>query len=151
MEMWKCHTSEKQFPLPNEDSQVFWEGCRRGRLLIQQCDTCHTFRFPPSPLCPACLSTGTTWQSDPGNGIVETFCVYHVALASPAWETELPYTVVVVRLQYSGVSMLSNLRCGDPAVARIGLPVRLVFEPVSERLSLPKFVPASEGLVKCRM
>jgi uncharacterized OB-fold protein len=149
MEMWKCHTHEKQLPIPNEDSLVFWEGCRRQRLLIQQCDACKTFRFPPGPLCPSCLAMGTTWQCDPGVGVVETFCVYHAALASPVWETELPYTVVVVRLQYSGVKMLSNLLCSEATLVRIGLPVQTVFEPVTEHISLPKFVPAVESLVRC--
>ena len=91
MEVWKCQMQGKQLPIPDEDSLVFWEGCRRQRLLIQQCDACKTFRFPPSPLCPSCLSPATTWQPDPGWGEVLTFCVYHAALASPAWEAELRF------------------------------------------------------------
>src|SRR4030095_173615 len=144
MEMWKCHMQGKQLPIPDEDAQVFWEGCRRQRLLIQQCDACKTFRFPPSPLCPSCLSVLTTWQSDPGGGEVLTFCVYHASLASPAWEADLPYTVAVVQLQYSGVKMLSNLRCDNPAAVRVGLPVQVVFEQLTDEITLPRFVPRVE-------
>ena len=43
MDMWKCHTQGKQLPVPDEDSMVFWEGCRRHRLLIQQCAACDAF------------------------------------------------------------------------------------------------------------
>ena len=47
MDMWKCLKDERQLPIADEDTLVFWEGCRRHRLLIQQCDDCHAFRFPP--------------------------------------------------------------------------------------------------------
>jgi hypothetical protein len=87
----------------------------------------------------------TTWQPDAGKGEVLTFCVYHAALASPAWEAHLPYIVAVVQLRDSGVKMLSNLLCDQPALVRIGLPVQVVFELVTEQLRLPKFVPCREG------
>jgi len=98
--MWKCHTIGQQLPIPDEESQIFWEGCRRQRLLMQRCDHCLAFRFPPRPLCSACLGSLTTWQEDPGQGEVVTFCVYHAELAGPAWRAHLPYTVVVVQLWY---------------------------------------------------
>jgi uncharacterized OB-fold protein len=141
MDMWKCHTQSKQLPIPDEDSLIFWEACRRRRLLVQQCDTCKAFRFPPSPLCPHCLSTLGTWQDEPGRGEVLTYCVYHSEIAGPAWRADLPYMVAVIRLYYSGVNMLSNLVCDDEDVVRIGLPVQVIFEPVSESITLPKFVP----------
>jgi len=148
VEMWKCHTIEQQLPIPDEESQIFWEGCRRKRLLIQQCDNCLAFRFPPSPLCRACLGSLTTWQEDPGQGEVVTFCVYHSEIAGPAWQAHLPYTVVVVQLWYSGVKMLSQLVCDDPQLVRIGLPVRVGFEAVHAGIALPKFFPCqgAEGV-----
>ena len=141
MEMWKCHTQAKHVPIPDEDSQVFWEGCHRGRLLIQRCDGCHIFRFPPSPLCPGCLSSLATWQDDPGLGIVQTYCVYHSDIASPAWHADLPYIVAVIRLEHSGVNMLSNLVCDTTNAVRVGLRVQVMFEAMSEHITVPKFVP----------
>jgi uncharacterized OB-fold protein len=145
MEMWKCHLQEKQLPIPDEDSLVFWEGCRRQRLLIQQCDLCKHFRFPPSPLCPHCLSSATTWQDDPGTGAVLTFCIYYTAIASPAWQAEVPYIVAVVALAFSGVKILSNLICVETALVRIGLPVKVEFDHITESITLPKFVPCMEA------
>jgi hypothetical protein len=146
MEMWKCHTAGKQLPIPDEDSLVFWEGCRRQRLLIQQCDGCGRFRFPPSPLCAACLSTGHTWRDDPGSGDVATFCIYHSALAGPAWHDDLPYVVAVVRLHYSGVHMLSQLMCPSLQAVRIGLPVQVGFKAMNAQITLPQFFPAAGAL-----
>lgn len=141
MEMWKCHTTTKQLPIPDEDSLVFWEGCRRQRLLLQQCEACHRFRFPPSPLCPHCLSPLAIWQRDPGDGEILTFCVYHAELAGPAWRAEVPYTVAVVRLWYSAVKMLSRVLHVNPAEVRIGQPVRVVFPAAGNDFRLPCFVP----------
>lgn len=146
MEMWKCHTERKQRPIPDEDTMVFWAGCERHRLLIQQCDDCQTYRFPPSPLCPACLSSLATWRQDAGAGEVVTFCVYHVDLAGPAWQPDLPYVVAVVRLSQSGVNMLSQLRDVDVDRLHIGLSVRVVFEDTGGGITLPKFQPLDDAV-----
>lgn len=143
MEMWKCHMDRKQLPVPDEDSLVFWEGCRRQRLLIQQCDACQTFRFPASPLCRVCLSALATWQEDPGRGEVLTFCVYHAELAGRAWRAELPYVVAVICLAYSGVKILSQLVCDAIERVHVGLAVQVIFEPVNAQITLPKFAPVA--------
>lgn len=130
--------------MPDEDTLVFWEGCRRRRLLIQQCDDCHTFRFPPSPLCPQCASSMTAWRQDPGRGEVLTFCVYHSELAGPVWRSKLPYVVAVVQLSQSRVKMLGNLMVADPDLVHIGLKVRLGFETLDDRITLPQFYPLSD-------
>lgn len=140
MEMWKCHTVTKQLPIPDEDSLIFWEGCRRGRLLIQQCCQCTVFRFPPSPLCGHCHSSFATWQEDPGQGEIATFCIYHSAIAGPAWQSDVPYTVAVIRLFYSRIHLLSTLRHADHQAIQIGLPVQVRFEVVNEHITLPTFV-----------
>ncbi len=143
MEMWKCLEESRQLPIPDEDTLIFWEGCRRRRLLIQQCDACHTFRFPPSPLCPQCSDPKTNWREDPGRGEVLTFCVYHSDLAGPAWRPKIPYVVAVVELSQSRVKMLGNLIVADPGLVHIGLKVRLGFETIDNRTALPQFHPLS--------
>jgi len=145
MDMWKCLKESRQLPIPDEDTLVFWEGCRRRRLLIQQCDDCQSFRFPPGPLCPQCLSLMATWREDGGQGEVVTFCVYHSELAGPGWRSKLPYVVAVVELLQSGVKMLGNLIVADPNLVYIGLKVRLGFETIDDRITLPQFHPLTCG------
>jgi uncharacterized OB-fold protein len=144
MDMWKCLKENRQLPIPDEDTLVFWEGCRRRRLLIQQCHDCYAFRFPPSPLCPQCWSSMTTWRKDPGRGEVLTFCVYHSELAGPAWRSKLPYVVAVVELLQSRVKMLGNLIVPDPEVASVGLKTSLGFETIDNGVTLPQFYPLSD-------
>jgi uncharacterized OB-fold protein len=88
-----------------------------------------------------CLGSLTTWQEEPGQGEIVTFCVYHAEIAGPTWQPYLPYTVVVGQLWYSGIKMLGRLVCDNPQLVRIGLPVRVGFEAVNERLALPQFFP----------
>ncbi len=145
MDMWKCHADQKQLPIPDEDSIVFWEACRRQRLVVQQCAACQRYRFPPSPICPDCLSPRATWREDGGQGEIETFCVYHSELAGPAWQAELPYVVAVIRLRQTGVQILSQIQCDDPCDISIGQPVHVIFEPASEWVTLPKFVLSTES------
>lgn len=139
MDMWKCLKEQRQLPIPDEDTLVFWEGCRRRRLLIQQCDDCHAFRFPPAPLCPRCCSSASTWREDPGHGEILTFCVYHSELAGPAWRERLPYVVAVVKLDYSGIRMLGNLTGVEPGNVEVGLKTGLCFETIGNGMSLPQF------------
>ena len=139
MDMWKCLKENRQLPIPDEDTLVFWEGCRRRRLLIQQCGDCHAFRFPPGPACPRCCSSVTTWRDDPGQGEILTFCVYHSELAGPAWRDKLLYVVVVVELSQSGVRMLGNLTGVEPGNVEVGLKTGLCFETIESRMTLPQF------------
>ena len=139
MDMWKCLKEQRQLPIPDEDTLVFWEGCRRRRLLIQQCDDCHAFRFPPAPLCSRCCSSASTWREDPGHGEILTFCVYHSELAGPAWRDRLPYVVAVVELDYSGIRMLGNLTGVEPGDVGVGLKTGLCFETIDNGMNLPQF------------
>ena len=65
-------------PLPDEDSRPFWEGCRRGELLMQRCASCGRFRYTPRRMCPGCQSS-----------------------EQPSSDWKLPATVAIVELRSS--------------------------------------------------
>ena len=71
--------------------------------------------------------------------MVHTFTIVHRPTL-PAFEAQLPYNVIVVRLE-EGVFMVSNLIDCPPDDLRIGLPVEVVFEPLNDDIALPKFRP----------
>jgi uncharacterized OB-fold protein len=71
-----------------------------------------------------------------GRGVVESHCSFHKAYW-PAFEGELPYAVVQVRLE-EGVRLFSNLVGGAP---RAGLRVKAHFEPLTPSVTLVKFAP----------
>jgi hypothetical protein len=135
-------------PVIDEDSGPFWEAARRGELVMQRCASCGRLRFPPRPMCPQCQSTDVTWTPMSGRGTVWSFVVPHPPLL-PAYAELAPYNVVVVALDEDPtLRLVGNLvTSADGPInelldIEIGAPVRVVFTPVSEDVSLPRWVPA---------
>jgi uncharacterized OB-fold protein len=70
---------------------------------------------------------------------VHTFTIVHRPTL-PAFDGQVPYNVIVVALD-EGVLMVSNLVDGRNDELRIGLPVEVVFETLTDAITLPKFRP----------
>ncbi len=124
-------------PRPTPLSEPFWEGCREGELRVQRCRACGRYVFIPQPACTGCLSRDLAWTRVAGRGVVYSYTVVHRP-PNPAFE--VPYTVVIVELE-EGFHMLSNLVDCEPEAVRVGMPVEVCFERVSEEIALPRFRP----------
>ena len=129
-------------PLPriDEESRGFWEALARHELYFQRCRACHTARFPPRAVCPACLSSATEWIRASGRGTVYTFTVTHQNPA-PGFREALPYVLAIVELA-EGPRIMTNIVGCAPDSVRIGMPVEVVFEDVTPEVTLAKFRPA---------
>ena len=123
-------------PIPNEDTQPFWDYCKAGELRAQRCMACGTLRHPPRPTCAECGSFDHEWVALSGRGTIYTYSVSQQAI-HPALEGRIPHTAILVQLD-EGPLFTSNLVEGDDRIA-IGLPVEVVFEPVTDEITLPKF------------
>ncbi len=126
-------------PLPPQDpaNRPFWEGAKRGVLMLQQCMDCGRHRFPAARYCAQCRGERSQWVETSGDGVVESWCTFHKAYW-PAFEREVPYNVVQVRLD-EGVRLFSNLVGVPRERIRTGLKVRASFEPVTAEVTLVKF------------
>jgi uncharacterized OB-fold protein len=135
--------TETRVPKPVPDitpeMRPFYEAAKRRELVVQRCRACGTPRFPAREICSACLSSDSEWTKASGRGEVFSFNVMH-QVYHPGFATEVPYAVVVVKLA-EGPKMNSNLVGVAPADISIGMPVKVVFEDVSEDVTLPKFAP----------
>ena len=145
--------SRKALPQPTEETQPYWDACRRQELQIQFCNDCQRYYFYPRPLCRWCLSANTEWRRVSGRGTLHT----HVINYRPArgFEDETPYVIAIVQLD-EGARMMTNLvdvqvdlsvvpsglRRRDGSELRIDDPVEVVFERVTDEITLPKFRPA---------
>jgi uncharacterized protein len=125
-------------PLPRLDTlnAPFWVAAKEGRLLLHHCPSCGDTRFPPSPVCPKCLAGGQDWVASSGNGTLESWVDMHRAYWD-GFKGELPYRVCLVRLE-EGPIVLSNL-VDRTENLRIGAPVKVVFDAVTDDVTLPKF------------
>ncbi len=132
---------KKPAPVPSIESKPYWDGLREHRLLMQRCNACLQYWFPPSTQCPNCLSTDFTWMPMSGRGKVFSYVVYH-RVYHPGFADEVPYTVALVELE-EGPRMISNVIGIPPDKVACDMPVQVVFEDIGEVATLPKFMPAS--------
>lgn len=131
---------EKLLPRIDEMSRPYWEGAKRHELLLQKCQECGHYRYPPGETCPSCLSDRLEWVKVSGRGSVYTWTVFHQAY-HPAYKDDIPYAVVVVELE-EGPRMITNLVNCRIEDIKMGMPVEVAFDDVTEEVSLPKFRPA---------
>jgi hypothetical protein len=59
----------------------------------------------------------------------------------PGFADELPFVTAIVELK-EGVCMMTHIVQCDPEEVTIGMPVRVVFEPLTDDVTLLKFRPA---------
>jgi uncharacterized protein len=133
--------AETTKPIPRVTPELapFFEAGKHGQLVVQKCESCGTLRFPPRPLCSRCLSPHAVWTPVSGRGEVYSFNVMH-QVYHPGFAPEIPYAVVVIKLE-EGAKMLSNLVGIKPHEIKCGMPVEVVFERLSDEVTLPKFRP----------
>ena len=125
-------------PLPRLDplTKTFWDLARQNTLAIQTCNNCGHQHLPPSPVCSQCLSPDQEWKPASGRGVLEAHAQFHRAYW-PGFVEDLPYSSAIIRLE-EGPLMAANL-VGDTTGARSGAKVFVVFQAVTEDLTLPRF------------
>jgi uncharacterized OB-fold protein len=108
-----------------ELSAAYWEGARRGALVLQQCSECGPRRHYPRAMCAACYSFDVTHVEHDGLGTVHSWTVAHHAFSAET-AGDVPYVLVTVDLG-GGVRALGRLAA--PAQPALGLAVRIGFAP----------------------
>ena len=130
----------RPLPIPDEDSQAYWDGARRHELTIIRCQDCGNYIHYPKARCPKCLSTNVAPSVVSGRGRIYSFSIVHAKLA-PGFDP--PFPVVLVELEeQKDVRIVSNLVDCPLDEIEIGMPVEAVFEDVTPETTLPLFRPA---------
>ena len=129
----------KLIPQVTPELKPFFDAARNRQLAVQKCDNCGKLRFPPAPVCLACDSPKARWEVVSGRGEVFSFTVMHRAY-HPA--IKVPYTLAVIELK-EGAKITSNVVGIEPSKVKCGMPVEVVFDKLSDEVSLPKFRPAA--------
>ena len=97
------------FPVPvaDQDTQPFWDGCRRGELLIQRCGACGKWLWQPRPVCSSCQTPDPAWTRVSGDGAIASWTVMRPPTL-PAFAALVPFVVLLVTLD-EGVRLLGYL------------------------------------------
>lgn len=122
-----------------EETRPFWEACTRHELVLQHCLACGSYQHYPRPFCGECHGSELEWYECSGKGEVYTFSVTYRNL-SPEFKERTPYILAYVELE-EGVRVLTNILCCEPEDVYVGMPVEVMFEDVSEQISIPCFRP----------
>ncbi len=130
-------------PTPPLDpwTRPYWEAARENRLLLQYCEKCARHIFYPRRYCPFCDNDQLSWVESRGLGHIYAFTVVYNNAPS-AFLPDMPYVIAIVKLD-EGVQMMSNIVGCSPEQVQSELRVEVVFEKVSDEVTLPKFRPAS--------
>lgn len=127
----------KPVPIPDEASRPFFAGARERQLMLQRCSACGRWLWPVKARCPECWSPALNWTPASGKGTLYSFALMH-QLYHPAFASELPYIIAAIDLA-EGVRITSTIVGCSPDELRIGMPLEVTFEQLSEEITLPKF------------
>ncbi|MEE8363063.1 MAG: Zn-ribbon domain-containing OB-fold protein [Dehalococcoidia bacterium] len=130
----------KPLPIPQPESDRYWEGAKNHELWLRKCNDCNQAYFYPRNICPGCFSDNVEWIQASGRGTVHTFAIVH---RSPHPGFEAPYVTALIDLE-EGPRMPTNLVNvePDPEKIQIGMAVKVTFDDVTDEITLPKFEPA---------
>jgi len=86
-----------------------------------------------------CSSDALQWVEATGNGVIYSYTIIHQN-KSPEFVHDTPYNVAIVQLE-EGPRMLSNIVDVDATDLWVDLPVTVVFDQVTDTITLPRFRP----------
>jgi uncharacterized OB-fold protein len=131
----------KPLPQPDPVTQPFWDSLKTHAMQIQRCNDTGNFFFYPRGMSPFTLSDNISWEPVSGKGTVHALTIVHNQRA-PGFAEEVPYVVAIVELD-EGPRMMTNIIDvePDPEHVKIGMPVEIVYEDVTDEITLPKFRP----------
>lgn len=132
-------TYDKPLPAVTDLNRPFWEGLGQGELRLQRCRDCGHHRYPIAPVCPRCLSEESEWVRLSGRGKVFSYVIFH-QVYQEAFRADAPYNVALIQLD-EGPFMFSNVVEIPNAAIRCDMPVTVVFDPVTDTITLPRFRP----------
>lgn len=130
-------------PEPDQVTSFFWDGANEGRLVLQRCDSCDLYQYPPDVACVHCQGTELVATAMSGRGSLYSYTLvdraFHAGFAG-----RLPYVVGLIELdEQPGLKLLTNIVGADPGELKVGMPLEVTFESRRD-VALPQFRPAAE-------
>ena len=130
------------------ETEPFLEGTRMGELRVQRCVDTGRLVFPPRVTSPWGRRRAPEWVAVSGRGTIWSVVIPHPPLL-PQFGDVAPYNVIVVSLDEDPcVRLVGNLvteagaplNSVDPHTVEIGARVRVVFDRVTDEITLPRWV-----------
>lgn len=137
-----------RLPVATPESKPYWDGLKEHKLMLPTCDDCGP-HFYPRPFCPTpnCFNWDIKWTEASGKGKVYTYVISHQPIPPYGADNPPPYIIAIVELD-EGPRMMTNLIVDDPYGGEdlrghqahwVGSDVEIVFDDVTDEVTLPKF------------
>lgn len=129
-------------PMVDHHTLPWWQAAAEQRLTVQRCSDCGHCQLPPAPICSECASETLELVEIAGTGRLYTFTVVHRAVAM---DQPLPFVIAIIELDVNNIEgantvrMMSNIVDADPTTLEIGQPVEVVWEAMSDSVTVPRF------------
>lgn len=105
-------------PIPDRDTQPFWDGVSSHRLVVPRCGACSAWIWQPRPLCPRCHAPDPEWVEVSGAARVVSWTALHPPVLA-VWADKLPFVILLVELDDApGVRMIGQLVADDGELLR---------------------------------
>lgn len=116
-------------PLPDADTEGFWEATAEGRLTACHCRHCGNWMMPPLERCRLCAGP-TAFDEIAGTGTLYSFIVQHHR-SVPGYFDQLPYVVGLMQIDEQPRVRIQGRVVGiDPADVKCGMRVRAEIVPL---------------------
>jgi uncharacterized OB-fold protein len=137
-------TPHPDYPLPDVDDPVmrpFWEAARDGVLLLQRDRETGRAFWPPKP---GYWKGGgrLEWFAASGRGRIFSYVVARQPHTAP-FQHLLPLVLVLVEVE-EGPRLVGYMVDCAPQRMSFGMPVRVVFKRLTDRVTLPLWEPAED-------
>ena len=140
--------SARPSPVPDPESEPFFEAAGRSELLVRRCPSCGAWSWPVPRLatCQNCLAHGLQWATASGAGVVHAVTRVHYVPADDdaSWA---PFVLGVVELDEGVHTQIVGLLPREGGDVRIGDPVRAVFSSTRDAVCVPWFAVSAPGSV----
>jgi uncharacterized protein len=128
---------KRLLPPMRGQARDFYSYCKKHELRFQKCSSCGRWRHVPREMCAECGSFDYEWAKSSGKGKVFSWSTTSQPML-PQFADAVPYAIVIVELE-EGVRMATWVIDVAADKLTIGLPVEVVFDDVTEEVTLPKF------------
>ncbi len=131
---------KKPLPVPDPVTKPFWDSLKAHAAQIQYSPAADRYVFYPRNVCPYTGSRDLQWRPISGRGVIHAFTINYIGRNPGGGFSDVPYAVVLVELE-EGARMMGNLVDVEPNPAKIkvGQPVELVYDDVTDEITLPRF------------
>ena len=131
--------AEKIKPIPQPESDKYWEGANKGKLLLQKFGD--HIQFYPRAVSTKDGSRDVEWIEASGKATLYTFTIVHQA-PHPSFVDDVPYIAAIVTLE-EGINMPTRIIGIDPEPENLTLGMDLKLDFIdADGQKLPVFKPA---------